>query len=192
MHEDGLAVGGPLLAKAGLGLACVEVAIYEIGNDLNGAFDVEVFESLIQEVLRDSGDAVALFDGKASDGEIAAIAADECDVGAVKRGDEGQATRGGHGTGQQGADGVGNGVVDVEKVQGFGFEDFEHFGGEGQRVGRMVEERVAGDFDFVKMNVRVVGVHADGRGVADEVDVVAARGELLAELGGDDAGAAGG
>ena len=40
------------------------------------------------------------------------------------------------------------------------------------------------------MNVRVVGVHADRRGVADEVNVVPARGELLAELGGDDARAA--
>jgi len=38
--------------------------------------------------------------------------------------------------------------------------------------------------------VRVVGIHADGRSVADEVDVVAAGGKLLAELGGDDAGAA--
>jgi hypothetical protein len=42
----------------------------------------------------------------------------------------------------------------------------------------------------VEMDVRVVGVHADGRGVADEMDVVSARGKLLAEFGGDDAGAA--
>jgi hypothetical protein len=54
----------------------------------------------------------------------------------------------------------------------------------------VIEKRVAGDFDLVKMDVRVVGIHADGRGVADEVDVVAARGEFLAEFGGDDAGAA--
>ena len=37
---------------------------------------------------------------------------------------------------------------------------------------------------------RIVGVHADGRGIADEMNVVAAGGEFLAELGGDDAGAA--
>ena len=42
----------------------------------------------------------------------------------------------------------------------------------------------------MEVDVRVVGVHADGRGVADEMDVVAAGGEFLAELGGDDAGAA--
>src|ERR1700675_2132968 len=54
----------------------------------------------------------------------------------------------------------------------------------------MIERRVAGDFHFVKMDVRVVGIHADGRGVADEMDVVAAGGELLAKLSGDDSGAA--
>jgi len=83
-----------------------------------------------------------------------------------------------------------NGVVDVEQVERFGFEDFEHFCGEGQGVGRMVEERVGDDFDFVEMDALVVGVHADGRGVADKMDVVAAGGKFHAELGGDDAGAA--
>ena len=92
--------------------------------------------------------------------------------------------------GEHRADGMRNGVVDVENVERFGFEDLEHFGGERQRVRRMVEQRVGGDFDFVEMDVRIVGVHADRRGVADEVDVVPAGGELLAEFGGDDAGAA--
>src|SRR5580658_9509855 len=85
---------------------------------------------------------------------------------------------------------MGNGVVDMKQVERFGLEDFQHFCGESECVGRVVEKRVAGDLDFVKMDMRVVGVHADGRGIADEVDVVAAGGELLAELCGDDAGAA--
>jgi hypothetical protein len=80
--------------------------------------------------------------------------------------------------------------MDMEEVEGFGFEDFEHFGGEGEGVGRMVEERVGDDFDFVEMDARVIGVHANGRGVADEMDVVAAGGEFHAELGGDYARAA--
>ena len=54
----------------------------------------------------------------------------------------------------------------------------------------MIEKRIAGDFDLVKMDVRVVGIHTDGRSVADEMDVVAPRGKLLAEFGGHDAGAA--
>jgi hypothetical protein len=44
----------------------------------------------------------------------------------------------------------------------------------------VIKERVGGDLDFVKENVRIGKIHADGRGVADEMDVVAARGEFLA------------
>jgi hypothetical protein len=83
-----------------------------------------------------------------------------------------------------------NGIVNVQQIQRFGLEDLEHFGGERQGVGWVIEKRVRGDLDFVEKNVRVVQVHADGRGVADEMNVVAAGGELLAKLGGDDAGAA--
>ena len=80
--------------------------------------------------------------------------------------------------------------MDVEEVEGFGFENFEHFCGEGEGVGGVVEERVGDDFDFVEMDAGVVRIHANWRGVADEMDVVAAGGELHAELGGNDAGAA--
>src|SRR2546425_1533461 len=37
---------------------------------------------------------------------------------------------GGHRAGEQGADGMRNSVVDVEQVERFGFENFEHFCGE--------------------------------------------------------------
>ena len=80
--------------------------------------------------------------------------------------------------------------MNVEDVEGFGLEDLQHFCGEREGIRRVVEERVRGDLDFVEVNVRVVGVHADGRGVGDEVHVVAAGGELLAKLGRDDTGAA--
>jgi hypothetical protein len=64
--------------------------------------------------------------------------------------------------------------VDVEHVETFGLEDFEHFGGERERVGRMIEQGIGGDFDFMEVDVGVVGVHADRRGVGDEVHVMAA------------------
>src|SRR5713226_646177 len=190
VHEDGFAIGSPLGGETFVGGAIVEIAVHEVGDDFDGALDVELFDGLIEQIAGDGGDAVALLDGKAGDGKIAAVAADEGDVGAVKSGDEREAPRGGHGACKQSAYGMGNGVVDVEEVEGFGFENFEHFCGEGEGVGRMVEERVGDDFDFVEMDARVVGVHADGRGVADEMDVVAAGGEFHAELGGDYAGAA--
>src|SRR5579859_7875122 len=54
----------------------------------------------------------------------------------------------------------------------------------------MVEERIGGDFDFVKVNVRVAEVHANGRRIADEMNVVAARRQFLAQFRGDYAGPA--
>ena len=80
--------------------------------------------------------------------------------------------------------------MNVEKVKRFGLEDFEHFGSERQRVGRMVEERVADDFHFMKVNALRVEAQADRRGVTDEMDLVTAGGKFHSKLGGDDAGAA--
>src|SRR5260370_32936985 len=54
----------------------------------------------------------------------------------------------------------------------------------------MIEERIRDDFDFVEEDVRVAGVHADGRRITDEMNVVTARGKFLAQLRGDYAGAA--
>ena len=78
---------------------------------------------------------------------------------------------------------MGNGVVDMEKVEGLVFENFDHFGGESEGVRRVIEERIRRDFDFVEMDVGIVEIHPNGRGVGDEMDVVAARCELDAQFG---------
>ncbi len=178
VHQDGLAIGRPFFGEALIGCAGVQIAVHEVGDHLDGALDVEIFEGLVQQILRNGGDAVALLDGEFGDGQVAAVAADQGDVRAVQRGDEGQAPRGGHGARQHGADGVGDGVVHVQQIERLGLEDLEHFCGERQGVGRVVEQRIGRHLHFVEMDVRVVGVHADGWGVADEVDVVAPGGQF--------------
>jgi len=186
VHEDGLAVGSPFSLAVRIRLARVEIAIDEIGDDFDGALDVELFDGLLQEVAGDGGDTVRLLDREFGDGEIGAIAADQGDVGAVEGGDERETARGGHRAREQGADRMRDGVMDVEEIERFGFKYLEHFCGERQGIRGVVEERVGGDVDFVEMDVRVVLVHANGRGVADEMNVVAAGGQFLAEFGGDD------
>src|SRR2546430_7406845 len=96
MHEDGFAIESPLRGKALVSSAVVEVAVHEIGDDFDGALDLEFLESLIEQIARDGGDAVALLDGKARDGKIAAVAADQRDVRPVERRDERKAARRGH------------------------------------------------------------------------------------------------
>src|SRR5260370_1183230 len=114
VHENWLGVGGPLRAQIrGVG-ARIEVAVHKVGDDVDGALDVEFLERLRQQIVGDGGHAVALFDGKAGDGEIAAVAADEGNVGAMQRGDKGQAAGRGHRAGQQRADGMRNGVVNMQ------------------------------------------------------------------------------
>jgi hypothetical protein len=100
------------------------------------------------------------------------------------------AAGGEHLAGEQGADGVRDGVVDVEEVERVELGDLGHAGGEGEVVGRVLEERVVRDRDLVEADVGLAAGEAEGLRVGDEVDLVAARGELDAELGGDDAGAA--
>src|SRR5882724_2642144 len=83
-----------------------------------------------------------------------------------------------------------NSVMDVKQVQRLRLKNFKHLGGEGQRIRWVVKEGIRCHLNLVKKDVRVVPIHANRRGVADEVDVVIACGKLLAELRGNDAGAA--
>ncbi len=109
----------------------------------------------------------------------------------MERGDKGQgaATGGEHLPGEQGADGVGNGVVDVKDIQRVELSDLCHTSGEGEIVGRVLEEGISRDGDFVKVDVGFATGESEGLRRGDEVDVVPAGGELDTELRSDDAGA---
>jgi len=80
--------------------------------------------------------------------------------------------------------------MNVKQVERFLLEDFKHFRGERKGVRRMIEERVGDHRCLVKMNVRIILIHADWRGVGNEMDVVSASGKLLAKFRCHDAGAA--
>src|SRR6266404_2208004 len=60
MHKDGLTGRRPFGALRGIRLAGIEVAIDEVRNDFDGSPDVEFLEGLVQEILRDGSDAIAL------------------------------------------------------------------------------------------------------------------------------------
>jgi hypothetical protein len=80
--------------------------------------------------------------------------------------------------------------VDVEKIEGVELGDFGHASGEGEVVGWVLKKRVVRDRDFVVTDIGFSAGEAEGLRVGDEMDVVAASGELDAEFGGDDSGAA--
>jgi len=175
-------------------LAHILVAVHEVGNDLDVVLDVENLEGAIAQILRDRRDSVALLDGKTRDGKIGAIEADQSDVGAVQRGDERQiaARRGGrqHLLGEHGAHRMRNGVVHVEQVEFVKLRDFGHARRQGQIIGRIFKERIAGDLDFVIMNVGFRSGQANGLRIGDEMNLVAAAGKLKSQFGSNDSAAA--
>src|SRR5439155_20241644 len=71
-----------------------------------------------------------------------------------------------------------------------GLEHFEHLRRKRQRVRRVIEQRIGRDFDFVKVNMWIGQIHANRRCITDEMNIVTACGQFLAELRRHDAGAA--
>ena len=51
MHEDGFVVRRPLGAEFRIVFSNVEIAIHEVGDDFDGALNVEVSERLIEKIL---------------------------------------------------------------------------------------------------------------------------------------------
>src|ERR1700683_4050040 len=102
--ERGLRIGSraggrPARARRFICRLLVKITVHEIRNHLNGPLDFEFLQGAVAQVIRNSGHAVALLDGKSRDGQIAAVAADQRDIGAMERGDERQAPGRSHHTG---------------------------------------------------------------------------------------------
>ena len=105
MNQDGFARFGILRTNdfAGFGIAQVDVAIDEVGDDVDRAGGRKGFDGLASQIVGDGGDAVTLVNGVAGDRQIGAVGADQGDVCPVQRGDKGKpaAASGEHLTGQQ-------------------------------------------------------------------------------------------
>ena len=78
----------------------------------------------------------------------------------------------------------------VQKVQILRLRYLGHLCRQGQRIGRMVEEGIGGDFHLVKMDARARFYKTHRRGVADEMNLVSALRQFLPQLGGYYAAAA--
>src|SRR5215467_2840114 len=190
MHQDRLARRRPLCALLPVRLPRVQVTVYKIRNHLDGPLDVELSERLVQQITRYRSHAVTLLDGILGDRQIGPVAAHQGDIRSVQRGDEREPPGRRHRPRQQRAHGMGNGVVHVEQVERFGFEHLPHLRGQSQGIRRVVKQGVAGNLHFMEEDVRVAPIHSNRGSVADEMHVMPAGGQFLAELSGYDAGTA--
>ena len=88
-----------------------------------------------------------------------------------------------HLLGEEAGDRVRDRVVDVEELEAVLARHLGHLHREREVVRRVLEQRVARDVHLVEADVLLEVAEAERQAVGDEVDVVAAARELLAELG---------
>jgi hypothetical protein len=91
----------------------------------------------------------------------------------VKGGDRLQLLRTKHLLGQVGTGCVRDGVVRMDEIQSILFAHVHQFGGQAEGVGRVFEERIRGHLDFMNKNVLMKGSESKGRGVTDDVNLMA-------------------
>ncbi len=184
VHNHLLAVRAQRLLEVLLVLPHEAVRVDEVRNHLNVLRDVEVVVRFLAQVAGDGRHAVRLVDGPRHDGRKGGILADKRDIGAVKRGDDGQVEvlRVQNLAGHHGARRVRKRVVHVQEVEPHVLGDVHHLARQGKRVRRIVEEGIALDVDLVEEDVAGHVGEPKREIRRDEVDLVAAFGEALAEF----------
>jgi len=175
-------------------LAQILVAVHKVRDDLNVILDVENVKRAVAQVLRDRCHAVALLDGKARNWKIRAVESDQSDVGPVQGGDKRQVaprrSRRQHLFGQHRAHRVRDRVVYVQQIEFVELRHLRHPRSQRQIVGRIFKQRIAGNLDLVVMNVRFGPGQANGLGIGNEVNLVAAASKLQPQFGGHNSAAA--
>src|SRR5581483_2230711 len=104
----------------------------------------------------------------------------------MKSGNEWQTAPGGHLLRQQGGNRMRNRVMDVQQIKPVSLSQFRHARRKGQRVRRILEERISGYFYLVVEDAGRIGIETDGIGIADEMHLVPPQRELQTQLRSDD------
>ena len=166
-------------------------AIEEIRNDADFALHAQGRYRVGAQAARHRGHGVRLLDGKGDDPRVRRIAADERDIRAVQRRHHPRAGEGGRGRqhliGEICRRCVRNGVVRVNDVEPPLFRDTRNRVDQRQQILRLAKQRVGRDFDRVEGQPRDAAAPAERRIAADQMNLVAARGKRVRQLGRHDA-----
>ena len=168
------------------------VQVDEVGDDGDVLLDGEILVGFAPQIIRYRRYAVALVDAERDDRLEAGILAHQRNVGAVQRSHDRNlnAARAQNLLGHVGRRGVRNGVVHVQHVELLVLHNVDHLAGEGQLVGRKLEQRISRHIYLVVEEVFVEEVEPHRLAVSDKVHAVAALGQGFAQLGRHHAGAA--
>ena len=163
----------------------------EVVDHLDRPVEAEQAPGLVAEVLRHDRDGVGARQGVADGRAVAGVAAEQGGVGAVQRGDDPRPQlRRQHRPREDGGRGVRHGVVDVQHVEPVLAAHLGHLHRERQGVVGVLEQAVGVDAHRVEVDAGRVRRQPERALVADEMHVVPAAGELVAQRRREDAAAA--
>ena len=174
-------------------LTAVDVAVEEVRNHHDVALHAELFVGGRPEAFRHRGDEVRLVDRERDNLRVRRIAADERDVRPVERRHDARrlsAMRPDDLAREEPGCGVRDGVVRVDDVEAELARHLDDLVRQREQVLRFAEQRIRRGQHLVEREPLLELAEPERRLRADEVHLVAAAGERLAELGGNDAAAA--
>ena len=173
------------------------VALEKVRDDANLALDRQRLIGVAPQAVGHRGHAVGLIDRKRHGLRVRRVAAEQRDVGAVKRRDDFRHLRIRSAVGRREdvlreirGGRVRNGVVRVHDVERELARELHDLVRERQQVLRLAKQRIGRRMDAMEREPRFVVAEAERRLRADQMHLMAAASQRLRQLGGDDAAAA--
>ena len=189
--HQGLVSAGEARPRTAIAMGGREpLQIDEIVDCRDFALQVEAIFHLPGKVVRHGRDSVAFEQAEACDLVEGIVEPDQGDVRAVQRGHDLRSVAAQHLAAEIRADGVRDRIVGVKHVDRLFATQRCQLRGQGQRVGRIREQRVPRDRHFVEADPRMRRRDPDRAPVADDMDRVAPLGQRHAKIRGHDPAAA--
>ena len=164
------------------------IRIDEVRDDLDWAACAEEPQGFAGKLVAHGGDAIGSIQAEAGDFEEGIVESHESDIRPMQRGNRRRPLlRREHLRAEPGRDGMRDGVVYVEDVERLLAADLGKLGGEGQGIGWVFEKGIGGHLDLVEEGVGMGVGDAEGKRVAEKVNMVPPGRELETKLRGDDA-----
>gem|GEM_PF-5645954 len=174
MNEDAFVIWGYRFFKVIFRLQAEAVEIDEVRDHLDFLLDVEMFQGIFFQVLRNGCDAIRLVDGERYDRFIGWIFSHQGDIGTVERGDyrDIDSVTCQDLLGHKGCGSMRNCVVYVEEVQLFEAHHINQLAGQCRLVRCIVEQWVVPYGNFMVEKIGREEVEPSGLTVCNKVYLV--------------------
>jgi hypothetical protein len=143
--------------------------------------EAERFLGLAAQTFGNGGDGIGMNERMLDRGAVLRVRTEQGGIGPVQGGHDFRRAGAYHFRGEKGRRRMRDGVVDMENIEALRVPHFSHLHRQRQCVVRARKHRRVPHLDLVKMDARAGEIEPDWFGVAEEMDVVSARGQLRPE-----------